>query len=412
MSLELFIARRLYGTRKGTRRISRPAVTIAQWGVAIGAVVMFVSICIIVGFKSQVRDKVIGFGGHIQVMNAEMDSNGPEATTAGKGMLDEIKSLEGVGQAEPIVQKPGMIVNDGEYEGIVLKGVGEGYDLSFIRDNLVEGTLPQMCDTASTNSIVISKNIADRLECGINDRILIYFMHNGIKARKMTVTGIYRTHLNELDNIMAITDIYTTRRLYGWENEKASCIEITINDYSKLPVMQEKINTIATRHGSLNNETIYTPTIEELYPSLFAWLEVLDQTVWLILILVLCISAFTMISGLLILILEKSSFIGIMKAIGAKNISIRKVFIYYSSFIIGKGLLIGNILGIILCVVQQQSGIIILDPEMYYMDKVPIEFNWLLLPMNIIMFILSVAIMVVPSMLISRIEPTKAIKFE
>ena len=412
MSLELFIAKRLYGTRKGTRRISRPAVTIAQWGVAIGAVVMFVSICIIVGFKSQVRDKVIGFGGHIQVMNAEISSNGPEPVTAGEGMLDEIKALEGVKLAEPVAQKPGMIVNNGEYEGIVLKGVGEGYDLSFIEENLIEGTLPQMCDTASTNSIVISKNIADRLNCAINDRILIYFMHNGIKARKMTVTGRYRTHLNELDNIMAVTDIYTTRRLYEWEEEMASCIEITIDNYDRLPEMQEKINDITARHGNLNHETIYTPTIEELYPSLFAWLDILDQTVWLILILVLCISAFTMISGLLILILEKSSFIGIMKAIGAKDVSIRKVFIYYSCFIIGKGLFIGNILGIVLCVIQQQSGIVALDPEMYYMDKVPIEFSWLLLPMNIIMFILSVAIMVVPSMLISRIEPNKVIKSE
>lgn len=412
MNLELFIAGRLYGTRKGTRRISRPAVTIAQWGVAIGAVVMFISICIIVGFKNQVKEKVVGFGGNIQAMNAETDMNGPMPMSTDEEMLDEIRAIQGVKQAEPFVNKPGMIVTGGEYEGIVLKGVGEGYDLSFIEENLVEGVLPHMSDTVTSNSIVISRSIADRLNCKLDDRIVIYFLQNGIKARKMTVTGIYETHLNELDNIMTITDIYTTRRLYGWEEEKAGGIEITTDEYDATYGVRDKINGILQEYGKQTGEITYAATIDELYPALFAWLDVLDQTVWLILTLVLCIAAFTMISGLLILILEKSSFIGIMKAIGAKNVSIRKIFIYYSCFIIGKGLLIGNGIGIVLCIAQQQTGLVALDPSMYYMDRVPIEFSWLLIPMNIAMFILSVAVMVVPSMLISKIEPTKAIKFE
>ncbi len=412
MSLEFFIAKRLYGTRKGERHISRPAVTIAQWGVAIGALVMFVSICIIVGFKNQVREKVIGFGGHIQILNAQSDSEGPMPITIDSALLGNTRSIDGICSAEPFIQKPGMIVANGEYEGIVLKGVGENYSLQFIEENIIEGKLPAFSDTASSNSIIISKAIADKLNCKTGDRINVYFMQKGIKARKMNVAAVYETHLSELDNVMAITDIYTTRRLYGWEAGKASGIEMLTDDYGKLYMQRDAINSIALKASARNDEMLYVPTIEELYPALFSWLDILDQTVWLILILVLCIAAFTMISGLLILILEKSSFIGIMKAIGAGNISIRKVFLYYSCFIIGKGLIIGNIAGIAFCMIQQQTGVIALDPGMYYMDRVPIEFSWLLVPMNIAMFVVSVTIMVVPSMLISKIQPTKAIRFE
>ena len=412
MNLELFIAKRLYGTRKGVRRISRPAVTIAQWGVAVGALVMFVSICIIVGFKHQVREKAIGFSGHIQVLNGEQDSNGPLPVVLERESIDKIATIEGIENVSAYIQKPGMIVANNEYEGIMLKGVDSNYDLTFIKESLVEGNIPQFGDTAATNEIIISRATANRTNSKVGDKIVLYFVQGGIKARKMTIAAIYETHLTDFDNIMAVTDIYTMRRLHGWEIGEVSGIEITSDDYNKIALQRDTINEVIQALNSKNGGLLYAPTIEEMYPALFSWLEILDQTVWLILILVLCIATFTMISGLLILILEKSNLIGIMKAIGARNASIRKVFIYYAMFIIGRGLFIGNAIGIAICIIQQQTGIIAIDPEMYYMDRVPIEFSWLLVPVNIAMFVLSVAIMVIPSMLISKIEPTKAIKFE
>lgn len=412
MNLELFIAKRLYGTRKGVRRISRPAVTIAQWGVAVGALVMFVSICIIVGFKHQVREKAIGFSGHIQVLNGEQDSNGPLPVVLERESIDKIATIEGIENVSAYIQKPGMIVANNEYEGIMLKGVDSNYDLTFIKESLVEGNIPQFGDTAATNEIIISRATANRTNSKVGDKIVLYFVQGGIKARKMTIAAIYETHLTDFDNIMAVTDIYTMRRLHGWEIGEVSGIEITSDDYNKIALQRDTINEVIQALNSKNDGLLYAPTIEEMYPALFSWLEILDQTVWLILILVLCIATFTMISGLLILILEKSNLIGIMKAIGARNASIRKVFIYYAMFIIGRGLFIGNAIGIAICIIQQQTGIIAIDPEMYYMDRVPIEFSWLLVPVNIAMFVLSVAIMVIPSMLISKIEPTKAIKFE
>ncbi|MBR3977025.1 MAG: ABC transporter permease [Bacteroidaceae bacterium] len=411
MNLELFIAKRLYGTRKGEKRISRPAVAIAQWGIAIGAVIMIASICIIVGFKQQIRDKVFGFGGHIQISG--YSNGGSEVPiTADSIFLNALSSAGGTAKVQPYVQKTGMILANKEFEGVLIKGVGKEYDLTFLREHIIEGGIPEFSDTASSGKILISRSIADKTNSKLGDRLNVYFFDNGIKARKLTVAGIYRTHLTELDNAIAITDIYTTRSINNWTREQASAIEISIDDYRQLLPMRENIAGIAHKAGIRNSEGMSVLTIEEAYPSMFAWLNVLDQTVWIILILVLCIAAFTMISGLLILILEKSSLIGILKAIGSKDTSIRRIFIYYACFIIGKGLLIGNIIGISLCLLQQQFKIIAIDPEMYYMDRVPIEFTWLLIPMNIAIYILSVAALVLPSMLISKIEPTKAMKFE
>ena len=411
MSIELFLAKRLYGTRKGGRRISRPAVAIAQWGVAVGTLVMFVSICIIVGFKQQIRDKIIGFGGHIQVMGYEALSDGETPIKADSLFLEELLGVEEVACVQPYVTKPGILVGNDEYEGILLKGVGKEYDFSFINENIVTGELPVWSNDESSNAIVLSKSTANKLNLSVGDKVNLYFLQDGVKARRMSVAAIYETHLSELDNIMALTDIYTVRRLNGWGSDEFSGVEITTDDYSMIENAAVGVNRVVEQYNR-NGTMLYAPTIDELYPSLFAWLSVLDQTVWLILILVLFIAGFTTVSGLLILILEKSNFIGVMKAVGSRDISIAKVFLYYSCFIIGKGILWGNVIAVVLCVVQKQFHVIGLDPSMYYMNFVPIEFTWLLLPMNVGIFILSVLMLILPSMFISRIEPTKAIKFE
>ena len=412
MNLELFLARRLYTTRKGKRHISRPAVTIAQWGVAIGTIVMFVSICIIVGFKNQVRDKVVGFGGHIQILGQETSNNGDASMTVDNRLREDLLATDGINHIQEYAQITGMILADGEYEGIALKGVGCDYDMSFFASNIVEGRIPQFSDSIASNAIIISKHTATRLSIGTGDKVNVYFMQGGIRARKMTVAAIYETHLTEFDRVMAITDIYTTRKLNSWSSDKATGIEITVDDFEKKEQYRQGIYQAVESSGRRNCEGLAIPTINELYPAIFNWLDVLDQTVWIILILVICIAGFTTISGLFILILEKSNFIGIMKAVGASNVSIRKIFIYYAGIIVLKGMFIGNIIALILCIIQQQTGIIAIDPGMYYMDRVPIEFSWLLIPMNIAVFIISTAILVVPSMLISKIAPTKAIKFE
>lgn len=392
--------------------MSRPAVTIAQWGVAVGTIVMFLSISIIVGFKNQIRDKVVGFGGHIQIQSYERNSEKAIPTTADSTLINELRAIDGIEHIQQYVQTPGLILANGEYEGVMLKGVDQDYDLSFFASNITEGDIPQFTDKEASNSIVISGITSSRLKLKSGDKVNVYFMQDGIRARKMTIAAIYNTHLTEFDNIMALTDIYTTRKINGWDNNKATGIEITVNDYNQRYNYRNNIEEAVSNANNRNREMLYSPTIDEMYPAMFNWLDILDQTVWIILILVISIAGFTTISGLFILILEKSNFIGIMKAVGAQNISIRKTFIYYAGMIVLKGMVIGNAIAIIICIIQQQTGIIAIDPEMYYMDSVPIELSWLLIPMNIVMFIISIAILVIPSMLISKIEPVKAIKFE
>ena len=412
MNLELFIARRLFTTRKGEKRISKPAVLIAQWGVAIGLLVMIVSVCIVVGFKHQVREKIIGFGQHIQVRNYESTARGEVPVTATDTLLGTLEKIPMASNAQRYVQKPGLIAVGDEFDGIILKGVGDGYDLSFFADYIKDGELPTFSDTASSGSILLSESVADRMKVSVGDKVNIYFVQNNVKARRFTVKGLYETHLSEMDNLIALTDIYTIRSLNGWEDNKCTGIEITLSDYDFLEQARDSVIGIMDAEASHNYEKLYVQTVEEMNPALFAWLDILDGTVWVILVLVLGVAGFTMISGLLILILEKSNLIGILKALGSQDVPIRKIFLYYAMFIIGRGMLWGNAIALSLCLLQYKYGIVKLDAEMYYMDRVPIEFSWWLIPLNIAMFILSVAMLVLPSMLISRIEPTKAIRFE
>lgn len=412
MNVELFIARRLFSTGKGKKRISKPAVLIAQWGVAVGLLVMILSVCIVVGFKHQVREKIVGFGQHIQVRNYEGTMAGETPVTATDSLLRAIEAVPMVNSSHVYAGKPGLIAAGDEFDGIMLKGVAADYDLSFFANYLIEGEIPTFSDTATTGALLLSKPIADKMQVAVGDKVNIYFVQNNVKARRFTIKGLYRTNLSEMDNLMALTDIYTIRRLNGWEDDKCTGIEVSLSNYDALEVACDSVASLIDKEAEKNYEKLYVRTVEEMNPALFAWLDILDSTVWVIMVLVLAVAGFTMISGLLILILEKSNFIGILKAIGSKDISIRRIFLYYAMFIIGKGMLWGNIMGFAIALIQYYFGIVKLDAEMYYMDIVPIEFTWWLLPLNIAMFLLSTAMLVLPSMLISHIEPTKAIRFE
>lgn len=412
MNLEFFIAKRLFGTRNSGKRVSRPAVTIAQWGVAVGISIMTISMCIVVGFKQEIRNKIIGFGGHIHVSNYVTSANGELPVTTTAEDIENISATTGVEHVQKYIQRPGLIATGKEYEGVLLKGIGNDYNASFFLRHLIKGEMPSFSDTVSSSQIVLSHTLAKKLNSDIGDKIDIYFMQDGIKMRRMTLAAIFETHLNELDATLALTDIYTMRRINKWNSNESSGIEIAIQKYKELENTRDKVWSAMNKVATVHDEQLYIQTVEEMNPHMFAWLNVLDGTVWIILVLVLGIAGFTGISGLLILILEKTNFIGILKAIGAKNISVMRIFLYYAMFIIVRGVLWGNAIGITLCLIQQHTHIISLDPEMYYMQHVPIEFTWWLFPMNILMFIISVAMLVLPSLLISYIKPTKAIKFE
>lgn len=412
--MESFIARRLYKSEQGSRSVSRPAVLIAQIGVALGLAVMLVTIAVSFGFKHEVREKAVGFSSHIHISNYESAQDFEALPVAADtSLLQMLASMKGVEHVQRYAVKPGVLRTDDDFIGYILKGVGEDYDLSFYAQYLKEGIVPQFSDSVASGNILLSRAIADKLQLGVGDKVDSYFLQGTMRARRYTVAGIYETGFNEYDRLFVIADLKAVQALNRWEPDQVTGVEVALSDFNKVEDMNWELGTLLDRTEDKYGNQYLVQSVTDINPGLFAWLDVLDMNVWLILALMIGVAGFTMISGLLILIIERTQFIGILKALGASNASVRKAFLYLAMLIIGKGMLWGNIVGLGLCAVQKFTGLIPLDPANYYLDRVPIEFNWLfILAVNVVMFVLSVLILIVPSHLISRIYPTKAMRFE
>lgn len=412
--MESFIARRLYKSEQGSRSVSRPAVLIAQIGVALGLAVMLVTIAVSFGFKHEVREKAVGFSSHIHISNYESAQDFEALPVAADtSLMQMLASMKEVEHVQRYAVKPGVLRTDDDFIGYILKGVGEDYDLSFYAQYLKEGIVPQFSDSVASGNILLSRAIADKLQLGVGDKVDSYFLQGTMRARRYTVAGIYETGFNEYDRLFVIADLKAVQALNRWESEQVTGVEVALSDFNKVEDMNWELGTLLDRTEDKYGNQYLVQSVTDINPGLFAWLDVLDMNVWLILALMIGVAGFTMISGLLILIIERTQFIGILKALGASNASVRKAFLYLAMLIIGKGMLWGNIVGLGLCAVQKFTGLIPLDPANYYLDRVPIEFNWLfILAVNVVMFVLSVLILIVPSHLISRIYPTKAMRFE
>ena len=415
MNLPLYIARRIYGQHDAGQEVSRPAIRIAMLGVAIGLAVMIVTVSVVIGFKHTIRDKVVGFGSHIQVQN--MLSAGSSVSLPvciGDSMLQVFEGIEGVRHAERYAMTQGILKTDDDFLGVMFKGVGSEYDTSFIGQHLIEGQLPQFSDSATQYPLVVSKTMADKLRLQVGDRIFAYFIgDDDVRTRRFTVSAVYETNMSRFDDIICLTDLYATRKLNGWMNEECSGAELLIDDFDQLEATTDRVIDKVNRTDDGNRNVFTTLNICELYPQVFSWLELLDTNVWIILALMVCVAGFTMISGLLIIILERTQMIGILKALGARNSTIRHTFLWFAAFIIGQGLLIGNALGIGIVLIQQYVGVITLDAQTYYVSEAPMELNWLLvLLLNAATLAVSILVLVGPSYLVSRTHPAQSMRYE
>ena len=415
MNWKLFIAHRIYRSNEGGKEVSKPAVRIAMWGIAVGLAVMIVAVAVVVGFKHEVRDKVVGIGSDITVTNFDAQKSYETVpVSASDSLLDVLRSTEGVKHVQRYSTKPGMIMTDDNFLGMVLKGVSQEYDWTFLSKHLQEGEIPAFSDTASTNRTLISRTIANKLHLKTGDKLYTYYIDGEkVRARRLEVSGIYQTNFSIYDDLFLLTDLYTVNRLNSWKPDQVSGIEVEVDDYGLLqPIkenIREKVDMQKDRYGS----TYYVTTVEESNPQIFAWLDLLDMNVWVILILMTGVAGFTMISGLLIIILERTNMIGVLKALGADNLAIRKVFLSFSVFLIGRGMLWGNLIGLAFVGMQSFFRPFKLDPATYYVDSVPVEFNlWWWILLNVCTLIVSVLMLVGPSYLIAHIHPAKSIKFE
>jgi len=414
MNLPYFIAHRLVKGRRKETSFSRPINVIAIIGIATGLAVMILAVSILTGFKQQIRDKVVGFGSHIQIMN--FDSNISFETSPindAQEFIPKIKDIPGIKHIEVFATKAGIIQTNEEIQGVVLKGIGSDFDWNYFRSNMVDGSVFTVTDTGRSDKVIISKKISDMLRLKTGDSFNMLFVQDPPRWRKFTISGIYETSLEEFDKIYVFCDIYHIKRLNGWDDNQVSGFEIFIDDFDQLDAM-----TIAVRdsigYKLTEEDTKFKVTnIRIKYPQIFDWLNFQDVNVIIIIFLMLVVAGFNMISGLLILILEKTNMIGVLKALGSEDITIRRVFLYQAAYLIGKGLLWGNLIGIGLAYLQLKTEIISLDPSSYYIKTVPVnlELSHILL-LNAGTMVAIIIMLLVPSQLISRITPVKAIRYD
>lgn len=415
MNFPLFIARRIYGNHHNERKVSRPAIVIAVAGIAIGLMVMIVSISVVLGFKHSIQNKVIGFGSHIQVTNfmSQMSAN-DYPIVIDDSMMNVIKKMPVVKHVERYAYKQGILKTDNDFLGVTFKGVGQEFDSTFIHHSMVEGSIPTFSDSVSSNRILISKIMADKLNLKCGEKIFAYFIdQSGVRMRRLAIQGIYQTNLNQYDETICFADLYTVVKLNGWNADQTSGAEVSLTDFNKLDQTEKNFIKTVNRTTDKYGETYASQTIRDANPQIFNWLDLLDVNVVIIIVLMIAVSAVTMISGLLIIILECTNMIGVMKALGSTNTSIRHIFLWFSTFVIGRGLLIGNAVALALIFLQNQFKIFKLDPSVYYISAVPVEVNLpLFLALNVLTFALCVLMLVAPSYLISKISPTKSIRYE
>ena len=412
MNTELYIAKRLL--KGGSQRKSTGLmVSISIFGIALSVAVMIVAVAITTGFKEEIGQKATGFAADIQITN--LDSNhslyNMSPISANQPFLGALKDIPEVRHIQQFCIKPGIMKSAGEIQGIVLKGVGRDFEWDFFRNNMVEGSVFQLPDSAASNEIILSKHIANLLKLKLGDPVIIYFVQENVRYARLTVAGIYSTGL-ELDKKFALVDMRHLQRVNNWTADQISGFEISIRDFGRIEQVTGEVFDLAVFRISEDGSSLNVQNVRELYSQIFDWLSLQDMTVVIILLLMVLVAGFNMISGLLIVVLERTSTIGVLKALGAGSNFIRKIFLYESVFFVGKGLLWGNIIALTLCLVQWKFGIITLDQDSYYLDKVPISIHLLhLIAINIGAATAILLMLILPSAIISKISPESTIKY-
>ena len=415
MNLPLFIARRIHFSKENNKKkVSKPAVRIALGGIALGLAVMILSLAIVVGFKNEVGRKVMGFGSHIQITSLTNNRTYDlPPISFSDTLISAIKAVPNVSYTQITATKPAIIKTKTDFQGIVLKGVDAHYNWDFFKEYLKEGELPVYNESTASNEVLISKKQADALKLSVGDKFICYFIQDQVRLRQFTISGIYSTGLADFDKLFIVSDIQHIRVLNNWNENTATSIEVFVNNLDNLSDTSYNIYLATARNFTGNYNPYYTRSIYELQPQIFGWLSLLDLNMVIILILMFSVASFTMISGLLIIILEKTTLIGTLKVLGANNWTIRKIFLYQASFLIGKAMLWGNVIGLGMYFIQKYLKIVKLDPEIYFVDYAPVELiPWQAVVLNIGVGVAILCILVIPSYLIAKISPAKSIKFE
>jgi lipoprotein-releasing system permease protein len=413
MNVNFYIAKRITHFRSSEKQFSKPVARVALVGISMGLAVMIITMSVVAGFKREIRNKIFGFGSHIQIINYD-NNNSYETEPILTGSVDTafIAKVSGVQHVQPFCTKAGIIKTKGQAQGIVLKGIDQHFDWAFFNENMTAGSSFSLEDTVKSDDIVISQTIASMLEVEVGDKLTLYFIEQPPRFRRFTISGIYQTHMAEFDKMFALCDMRHIQKLNNWDERMITGYEVSVNDFGRIEEMR---NAVLEHTGSFigaDGSRLKVQTIMEKYPYIFDWIGLFNTNLWVIFILLTLVTGFNMISGLLVIILERTSMIGILKAMGYNNASIQKIFLYHSLFLIRNGLFWGNAAGLIIVFIQYYFRIFTLDQQSYYIEYVPVFLN----PLHFVLlntgYIAVVFIMLLlPSYIISRISPDKAIKF-
>ena len=403
---QIWLAERFYYAQKDGKQASRPAVRVALLGIVIGVVVMLVTLCVVVGFKQVITNKISGFGAHIQVVN--FDNNNTyelQPIVPSDSLLEQIRQLPHVTQVHRYYTKPGIIKTDDAFQGIVFKGT-DYWD--YFQANLLAGRVPE-----KDQEVLISHNVSRLLSIEVGDALFCYFVGEQVRVRKFVVSGLYMTGLTELDELFVLGRPNVVKQLNLWRDNQCSGIDVMVDDFDRLEQVADDVYFATANRFDEDDNAYYTQTIEQLNPQIFSWLDLLDMNVVIIIILMLCVSSFNIISGLIIMILDSVQRIGILKSLGATNKFIRDIFLSQGMMLIFKGVLWGNVIGLLLCLLQYVTHFLPLDPISYYVSYVPIAFpvGWIL-GINVITLVLSWVIMLAPASVVANISPSKVMHFE
>lgn len=410
----LFIATRLTFNKESRSSFSGPIIRISITGIALSLAIMIVAVTTVTGFKNEIRRKIIGFGSHIQILNYDANSSfETEPVSKNQAFLPLLSKIHGIRHIQVFGTKPGIIKTKTDIQGAIVKGVGSDFDWSFFAGNLVEGSLFEVRDGEKTEKVLISKYFSDLLRLRPGDRFAMYFIDDQPRGRSFTVSGIYRTSLMEFDKQFILADIGHLQSLNNWDSTQVSGFEILINDYAELDRVTAEVFNIAGVSFNQDGSKLLVISIRDRYPQIFDWLGLIDKNVWVLLGLMLIVSAFNMISGLLIIILDRTTMIGILKALGMNNTGVRNIFLYQSVYLMVKGLFWGNLIGIGICLLQYYFKFLKLNPESYFLEYVPVNFNLTqLLLLNIGTLLITLVVLTLPSVVIARISPSRTIRFD
>lgn len=413
LNTEYYIARRFSVDQEGKKLISRSIVRLSVFSITLSIAVMIITLAVVTGFKKEIRNKAVGFGSHIQILN--FDSNNSFESlpvSANQSFIPEIEKIPGIKHIQVFATKPGIIKAGKENQGVIAKGISSDYDWDFFKANLVEGKIFRVDDTLKTDEALISKKLASLLKLKVGDEFPMFFFDERPRPRRFKISGLFETSLDEFDKQFILVDINHIRKLYDWDDNEVSGFEILIDDYDQIDAVTEEVRDVAGYRFLDDGSRLKVINIKEKYPQIFQWLNLLDMNVLVILLLMIIVAIVNMISGLIILILDRTNTIGLLKAIGSTNQMIKKIFLYQALFLIVKGLAIGNLLALLICIVQDKFQLMKLDQSSYFIDYVPVNLTLtIFIAVNLGSLLCIFLAMYLPALIILKIDPVKTLRY-